>query len=1012
MSLPRNHMLYLVPSRVGKLRHWVESQVWQERRDVTVKGSPVSDTWQTVQQARRLSYSPVRSGEYFGPPQGGWKQRWFKLQIPAAKPGERGRRVLFWECHGETTVYIDGLAWAGLDVAHRYCTLPDKACTLCLDCGTYQTGIWKSGSAPDQYGLRFDAAYMVCRNEDAWNALWDLDALHSVIERQLSDAQRATHMGRKGALTVQREWPPFLRRLLTDLDEVCDKYVDGIPAVRKGLVDLYARYPAEYWQQGYAMVGHSHLDLVWLWPESVGERKGIHSTATAMRLLDRYPEFIFMWSQPAMLEGMRSRDPHLFQEVLRRTREGRLELTGALEVEVDSNVPCGEALARSLVYGQRGFEKLRGSRASVVWLPDSFGFTSCFPQVMALADVRYFHTGKLGWSTLSRFPHDSFVWKSPDGTGVVTHLGIGLDPSLHLPTAIDALRSYEQGGVHDEVLRAVGWGDGGGGPSEEICERARRMANLVGVPRARWTKVEDFFDRLNRVKEDLPVYEGEMYLETHRGTFTSQSEFKRLYRGLETALQAHEAVRVVTGGKPLGHEGWKRLLFAQFHDALPGSSIALVYQQMNPELQELAQKNLDQAAHELSRSAGRNAPVQAFNPLLMARQVVVEVPTGVRLAEGSLTQQIGHGRNSRTLAIAQLPALGTAAMGMTGTTDTQWKVTSRVLDNGLLRAGFDSRGQLIGLRVCGQDLALTGPAGFVLYPELGSDAWDIERHSLMIGKPAAASLRLQVIERGPLRAVLRGSADIGGKSKLEVDYILEAGTPYLRIECRVDWKEPHMLLKYHVRTAYLGQQARYGVAFGSIGRLQVGGMTDDQAKWEVAASRWAAVVDDAGTEGLAFITQAKYGFSCYEGDMGLSLLRGGRSPDNTADVGMHTIRFALGTYASRSEGGRLSTAAAAETLFAPVIVGPMPAIEPPLQVEEIGTAVPSWILPAETTQGVIVRLHETAGARGSAILRLARPAKVSLVDLLERPMGPCTKIDGSTWRVDYRPYQILSVLVQ
>ena len=264
-----------------------------------------------------------------------------------------------------------------------------------------------------------------------------------------------------------------------------------------------------------------------------------------------------------------------------------------------------------------------------------------------------------------------------------------------------------------------------------------------------------------------------------------------------------------------------------------------------------------------------------------------------------------------------------------------------------------------------------------------------------------------------MRAVLRGRSRLGEASALVVDYVLERGCPYLRVELDVDWREEHRLLKYHVPTAYRGRHARFGCPVGSILRPQLPGDFADEAMWEVPGSRWAAVMDEAGEAGLALVTEAKYGFSCRDGDLGLSLLRAPKDPDPNADVGRHRIRFAIGQHRVVSAPGRPNTAAAAEALYAPVLVTRGTPAAPLLEVEGPGTLVPAWVLPAETRQGWILRLHETMGGRGSAVLVLRdEPAAVGCVDLLERPLGAPTGLDARRFRIDYAPYQLISVLVE
>ncbi|MEL7087972.1 MAG: glycoside hydrolase family 38 C-terminal domain-containing protein, partial [Planctomycetota bacterium] len=556
-------------------------------------------------------------------------------------------------------------------------------------------------------------------------------------------------------------------------------------------------------------------------------------------------------------------------------------------------LPCGEALARSLVYGNRKIAELRGGLktpgrgSDVCWIPDVFGYANCLPQILKLGGVGRFYTTKIAWSSISRFPYTSFVWRGADGSEVLTHLATtDYNGSVELARHERCLSQHRQSDVHPEMLFGTGYGDGGGGMTEAMCERARRLKNLAGAAKHEWTTSEPFFDRLEKVRNELPVYQGELYLEYHRGVQTSQSEYKRLYRACEIALQAHEAIRVADGGAPLGEDAWLRTLFGQFHDALPGSSIGLVYKQLNAEYEQVVKRELDATADELSRGEGRGALV--FNPLPLPRSVVVD-----------------HGNKQPVLL--DLPAVGTARWPQKAEAETHdrriRKATTTLLDNGHVSAGFDRKGQLATMSSDGVTLPLTGSEGFVLYHDQphAYDAWDIDHYTNTTGERVADSLKLELVEDTPVRATLRGHAKIGASSELSVSYTLEAGSRHLRIEAEVDWREDSRLLRYAVPTSLRGRNAIYGSPFGSIRRPQVPGVQRDEAMWENPGSRWVAVTDEAEF-GVALVTEAKYGFTSRDGLLQVSLLKAPKFPDPNADLGRHRIRIALGQYQAETRG--------------------------------------------------------------------------------------------------------------
>lgn len=998
MKRIQNPLLQLVPQRVTQTKARVDRQIWDRVEKLRVCGGPLNATPMALERGRRQRFLDVAPGELFGPGGGGWQQRWFRVDVAAAQPRERGRRFLQWDCQGETTAFIDGKPWAGLDIAHKTCPLPDRALSVWLDCSTWQTGIWPPGVHPGvtqigAYGLRFDGCSMRLRNPLAWQASWDLDVFVQLMN-VLLQREGLKSTGGFGFVKPIDACSPLLRTLLRGLDQACDAFVHAnLTGLRDSLGDLARRLPAEAWQPVAALCGHAHLDLVWLWPEMATERKGVHTFATQLRLLERYPEITFVQSQPALYRAMEREAPALMPQVRRFIRDGRWEAMGGFEVEPDNNIPCGEALARSLVLGQAKIHDLTGAMSQVCWLPDVFGYSAALPQILRLGGIDHFFTTKMTWSQITKFPYNSFVWRGHDGSEVLAHLcPTNYNGTVDLNDLIDASREHRQVDVHAEVLLPTGYGDGGGGMTEAMCERARRITNLAGVPKARWTTTQAFFDRQRRARDTLPVYQGELYLEYHRGTLTTQSEHKRLYRAAESALQTHEAARVVCGGGPIDEQSWGRVLFCQFHDALPGSSIGLVYEQLNGELTDIAARELLAATSVLARHA-RGRRMHVFNPLPFARTITV--------GEGEALVRL------RVAGLASEPLLPAAVA------PSPVRVSRRLLDNGVVRAEFDNDGQLARMRVDDRTLALSEAAGFVLYHDdpANFDAWDIDHYTLQTGVRVAERLRLRVAESNPLRAILRANAAIGERSRLTIDYILEAGARHLRLDARVEWGEAHRLLKFHVPTAYRGRWATFGCPFGSIRRPQLPGVQADEAMWEVPGSRWAAVGNEDG-EGLALLAEAKYGFSCRDGNLGLSLLRSPKLPDPGADMGTHVMRFAIGRYERAAHLGVHSTAAAAEALFTPVVVYRGQPVVAPFELENLGSLVPSWVAPTRIGNGYIVRLHETAGAAGCATLRLGQqPRSIECVDFLERRQGRPRRVGPRLYEIPYEPYAVVSVKV-
>ena len=1006
-----NPLLQLVPNRITKLRQQLAALLWRDVEPVPIFGGPVNAEFLPLDQGMRQPMHPVPAGELFGQPIGAWQQRWFRADIPAAQTA--APRTLHWDCNGETTAYLDGKPYAGLDVAHTIIPVPARSCTLWLDCGTYQTCVWHSGRGIDKYGLRFDSARIATRDDVAWEIYWDLDVLAQWMEHLLRQDNLSETIKQWGPYPEIGSVNPILRHLLRLLNDAHEAWeLRGLEELGRRLKTIFAAYPAESWQMTATLTGHSHLDLVWLWPEEVGERKTVHTVATALRLLEQYPEYRFLWSSPVSYDVLKRREPALLDDVRKAIAGGRWEATGGAWVEIDTMLAGGEALARALVLGQRKFMEIRGEPSRVLWLPDCFGFSANLPQLMQLAGIPYFATNKMGWNDTSVFPYHSFNWRSADGTEVLAHtFAAGDSPGVLASCA----RAYRQSDANRELMGYVGVGDGGGGTTVASIEQMRRLGNLAQTPRAEWGNTEQFFGRLEAKRAHLPTYEGELYLEFHRGVFTSQAAFKLTHRRFEDALQAWEAVRVVTGGGPVPEEPWQRLAFSQFHDLLPGSAIALAYRQLGEELSRRTADCLSAVQCELAEAVEVDTSwpgCTVFNPLAFARTVVVNMPDSaqpVSVALGGL----------ETVVVTPASGLSSAA---------PWQVSASVLDNGVIRAEFDVSGRLIAVTDAAGGWPLAAPCDFVLHPDLSPnfDAWDIDHCAVQRSIGTAGPMTLHVVEHGPVRAILRGEASLGEHSTLQVNYVLEAGSECLRLDLTVDWHEQARLLKFAVPGSARGRQAFFGAPYGTVARSQVPGLPRDEAAWEVPATRWVATGDDTGRDGLLLLFERTSGVSCRDGFIGLSLLRAPRDPAHEwpaqcvadhrpalpFDNGTHCIRLAM----ARFTGLESAPSARAEALFVPPVVVPGVARKrpvPPFRVDGLGSVVPAWVLPA-TGEGFIVRLHETAGRSGAVRVEFAQPPRtVEAVDLLEQPQSHCDlhRLQSNIFECKISAHQLLNLRV-
>ena len=891
-----------------------------------VRGEPVP-----YEDAVRGEFTPFRVGEAWGPP---WSTTWFHVR--GRVPEEWAGRPVAVELDPgfagptgftcEALAWKEGRPWRGVDPNHR--SLP------------------VSGRDVDFY----------------------LEAAANV---------RATEQGEEPApsmLALRESTEPAFIFRLAELRLI----EDTTHSAERLDID-----PAHL----ITAVGHAHIDTAWEWPLREARRKCARSWSTQLELMDEHPDYVFACSQPAQYAWIKESYPDLYERIRRHVAGGQWEPVGAMWVEADCNLPSGEALVRQLLHGKRFFVREFGVETRVLWLPDVFGYPGNLPQLIRESGCDYFLTQKLSWNDTNPPEHHTFWWEGIDGTRVFTHFppadtyngdfsGAELEQSVR--NFKDASRSHRS-------LYLFGFGDGGGGPTEEMVEAAHRF----GIPLGR---AEEFFDRAAAEARDLATVTGELYFELHRGTYTSQSRTKRLNRLAQSALREAEMWSVAAADYPAQELDrlWKTVLLNQFHDILPGSSIDWVYSEAERDLSGAVFAAVRVTARALKAIAGDGYRVAVFNPNSHPRREVVEIGDRLRLVEA--------------------PSCGWAVRGeLSVREEERVRVSERGMENNVLRVRWDDRGLLVSVWDKQAEREVLGGAANVLQlhddnPERW-DAWDLDVESFASAADVTDLSELAIEEPGGLRGAVLFTRRFGN-SQISQRMVLDAGSRVLRFETVVDWHEVHRLLKVAFPVAVRADEATYEIQFGNLARPTHANTSKAKAMFEVCAQRWADLSD--GRYGVALLNDCKHGYDIRGSTMRLSLLRAPTHPDPTADQGRQRFTYALMPHPGdfRSAG----VIEAAEDLNAPLraVFTDLPngESESLLQVDTRQVVVDA-VKRAEDSDAVIVRLYEAWGRPCRARLTTSLDARrVTRCDLLEREREECSL------ELDFGPFQVVTLKLE
>ncbi|MER0483571.1 glycoside hydrolase family 38 C-terminal domain-containing protein [Streptomyces sp. Edi2] len=994
-----------------------------------------------VGEALRAAYEPFAVGEPWGPP---WSTSWFRLtgEVPKEWAGRRVEAVIDPGFSGDGPGFqaeglvhdAEGVPIKGIHPRNRHVPVAAPArggekVRLLLEAAANPavlrdfrpTDLGDVRTAPGRPLYRFAAADLAVLDEPVWQLILDVEVLSELMYELPADGSRRHE----------------ILRALEDMLDALDLHDVGATAAagRAALADVLGR-PAAASAHRVSAAGHAHIDSAWLWPLRETVRKASRTFANVTHLAAEYPELVFACSQAQQYAWVKEHQPHLWERIKEAVRKGNWAPVGSMWVESDANMPGGEALARQLACGKRFFLEELGVETEEVWLPDSFGYTAAFPQLARLAGAKWFLTQKLSWNQSDKMPHHTFWWEGIDGTRVFTHFPPVDTYNSRLAAAelAHSERNFADKGRATRSLVPFGWGDGGGGPTREMLERARRLRSLEGSPRVGIEPPARFFESAHaEYGAAAPVWSGELYLQFHRGTYTSQAKTKQGNRRSEHLLREAElwaataAVRAGDGAYAYPYDDldrlWKTVLLHQFHDILPGSSIAWVHREARDTYAAVAAE-LTRIIETALGALGSPGPLEGeetaatgvptvFNASPYGRDEIVALPAATDA--GGATEVAVH-----------VPALGSAAVRPPGPdsatpppapvqadSDADGTVT---LDNGLLRVVVDADGLLASVRDlhAGREVLAPGARGNLLQLHADHpnkyDAWDLDRHYRNRHTDLTDAESVELTAAGPLSATVRVTRAFGA-SRIVQELTLRAGSHRLDITCDIDWHESEKVLKAAFPLDVHAERSTSEVQFGHVHRPTHTNTSWDAARFEICAHRWLRVAEPG--YGIALLNDSTYGHDVTrtphpEGlgtTVRLTLLRAPHSPDPETDQGTHRFTYALlpgaGTGEAVAEGLALNL---------PLRTAVAPPVPPLIRVDHPALTVESVKLAEDRSGDVVVRLYESRGGRARGTLSPGFPVeRVTVTDLLERPLHEEEEGPTSEVAVELRPFQILTL---
>ena len=798
-------------------------------------------------------------------------------------------------------------------------------------------------------------------------------------------------------------------------------------------------------------VGHTHIDVAWLWTVEQTREKVSRSFSTVLKLMEEYPEYVFMSSQPQLYKFLKEDHPKIYAKVKEKIKEGVWEAEGAMWLEADCNVTSGESLVRQIIHGKRFFKQEFDVDNRILWLPDVFGYSAAIPQILKKADVDYFMTTKIAWNQFNKIPMDTFMWEGIDGSEVLTHFitttGPGQEKESHFTTynghiqadaVMGAWRRYQNKNINDDVLISFGWGDGGGGATLEMLENGRRLAKgIPGAPKVKMGTAKEYFEKLDDKvsgNSKLPKWSGELYLEYHRGTYTSMARNKRDNRvceNLYTVAEKLHSLALVEGKENYPqksiNDSWETVLLNQFHDIIPGSSIKEVYDVTAIEYKELIENanNLvnDGARYVASKIDLKDRSVVVSNTLGFERSDIAtfEIPKGINnvavLDENGEELACQKIENNKAIFFAtNIPANGHKSFKIIESEKEEVSsvtLTDTEAENEFVKIKFDSKGQISSFvdKKANREILKTGAIGNEIQAfedkPMCFDNWDIDIYYKEKMWKIDDVQSIEVIENGAVRSTLKIERKFLESTIVQKIYIY-SDMGRVDFDTVIDWKERDVLVKAAFPVDVNTTEATYEIQYGNVTRSTHNNTSWDVAEFEVCAHKWADVSE--GDFGVSLLNNSKYGHDIKDGNMRLTLLKSSCDPNPDADKEVHNFVYSI--YSHEGSWKEAGTTQRAYELNNPLVTvveeahaGNISSNLSFVKLDKENVMI-EVIKKAEDTEHLIVRMYEFHNKRTDVTMEFYKElSEICECNLMERDLETLN-MDGNKTSFRINPYEI------